>query len=192
MMPEPLDPIGVAVLLGQSFARHGVSYAIGGALAYGLWGAPRSTLDVDVNVFVAPEELERVFAALEALEIEVDRTAATSAADQRGLFFVWLGMIRIDVFTQSIAFCDEAERTRVERTIEGRDIWFLSAEAIAVFKLLFLRAKDLADLEQLVTIRGHELDVAYIRQQIVAMMGEDDERVTKLDDIVARVDSPPS
>ena len=69
------------------------------------------------------------------------------------------------------------------REIGGSSAWFLSAEAIAVFKLLFFRAKDLVDLERLVALRS-ELDVAYVRRQIVAMMDESDERVEKWDQIV--------
>ena len=62
---------------------------------------------------------------------------------------------------------------------------YLSAEATAVFKLLFYRNKDLVDLEKLVAVQGADLDAAYVRRWMVDMMGEDDERVQDWDRIVA-------
>jgi hypothetical protein len=67
--------------------------------------------------------------------------------------------------------------------------WFLSAEAIAVFKLLFFRGKDVVDLQRLIAV-GPELDRTYIRRWIVELMGEDDERTRMWDQLVARF-SPP-
>jgi hypothetical protein len=83
------------------------------------------------------------------------------------------GLYRIDVFTSSIDFAREAEATRVRHPLGEGAAWILSAEAIAVFKLLFFRTKDLADRERLVAIRS-ELNVAYVREHRIAMMGEDD------------------
>ena len=94
--------------------------------------------------------------------------------------------MRVDVFLPSIPFAREAERTRFCVTDDtGWSGWFLSAEAIAVFKLLFFRGKDMVDLERLVAVRP-ELDVAYIRKWMVDMMGENDARIVRWDDIVDR------
>jgi hypothetical protein len=68
---------------------------------------------------------------------------------------------------------------------KGWSGWFLSAEALAVFKLLFFRGKDMVDLERLVAVRP-ELDRAYVRERIVEMMGEDDARTQRWDEIVRR------
>jgi hypothetical protein len=54
-----------------------------------------------------------------------------------------------------------------------------------VFKLLFFRSKDLADLERLVAVQGRDLDRGYVRRWMVDMMGEDDARVREWDRIVA-------
>jgi hypothetical protein len=139
-----------------------------------------------VNVFVGLEALGSVFDALCTLGIRIDRAAATARAARDGMFVGdWEGM-RIDVFIPSIPFSDEAARTRVSVTVDGWTGSFLSAEAIAIFKLLFFRAKDIDDLAQLVAVRREALDHAYIRRWLVEMMGEDDERTRRWDDIVAR------
>src|SRR5438552_2687491 len=83
---------------------------------------------------------------------EALRCAAMASAEAaaEGWFTAWDGAIRVDVFVPSIEFSWEARATRQQLDFLGENIWFLSAEALCVFKLLFFRTKDLADLEQLV------------------------------------------
>lgn len=176
--------------IADALAQSGVPHALGGALALGVAGVPRGTKDVDVNVFVGVDELGVVFDALTGLGIAIDRGAAIARARRDGMFVGdWDGM-RIDVFVPSIPFSDEAARTRVSVTVDGWTGSFLSPEAITVFKLLFFRSKDLGDLAQLVAVRRDALDRAYVRRWLVEMMGEDDERVRRWDDIVARFGEP--
>lgn len=173
--------------IADALECEGLSYAIGGALALAIAGVPRGTADVDVNVFVSEDRVGEVIAVLQRLGVDVDAGAAAAQAQRDGMFVgAWDGM-RIDVFLPSIPFAREAERTRVRITDDaGWSGWFLSAEAITVFKLLFFRGKDVVDLERLVAVRD-ELDRAYVRRWIVDMMGEDDDRVRRWDAIVARL-----
>lgn len=175
-----------AQLIADALEQANMPYAIGGALALAIAGVPRGTLDVDVNVFAAEEFVPEAIRILQRLGIELDPTEAVARAQLDGMFVGrWEGM-RIDVFLPSIPFAFEAQRTRIQVTdAEGWSGWFLSAEAIAVFKLLFFRGKDQVDLERLVAVR-QELDHGYIRRWIVDMMGDDDPRTQRWDDIVAR------
>jgi len=179
----PSDPLDAALRIAAAFEDARISYALGGALAYGLWAVPRATVDVDVNVFVGEEALDLVFRTLESLGVHIDASEARLQNARDGMFVGHWGLFRIDVFTPSIEFAWEAESTRTRHRVGEREAWFLSAETIAVFKLLFFRTKDLADLERLVALRT-ELDVAWVRSWIVSMMGEGDERVTAWDRIV--------
>ncbi len=191
-MTDPGDPLDAGLRLARVLEAHRISYALGGALAYGLWGVPRATVDVDVNVFVGPERLGEVFRALESIGIEVDEEEARRANDRQGMFAVRFGLFRVDVFTPSIEFYREAERTRVRKTVERQEAYFLSAEALAVFKLLFFRPKDLVDLQRMIAVQGPRLDTAYVRRNVAAMMGEDDERVAKWDELVATHGAEPT
>ena len=177
------DPLELGLRIAQAFESQGVSYAIGGALAYGLWGIPRATMDIDINVFVGEEELGPVVDALLELGCEIDTERARADTARQGLFQTHLEDVRVDIFPSTIDFCDEAERCRARHSIDNREAWFLSAESIAVFKAMFFRAKDIVDLERLVAVQGGDLDQAYVRRHLVEMMGEDDERVTRWDEI---------
>jgi hypothetical protein len=57
---------------------------------------------------------------------------------------------------------------------------------LAVFKLLFHRPKDVADLERLCAANRGRPDHALVRRWVVEMLGEDDPRAARWDDVVAR------
>lgn len=182
---QATDALSLAVELGAVLEAAGLPYAIGGALALGVHGVSRSTQDVDINVFVKPDELDRLLAVLKANGVELDASKARTAGLEDGVFFTWSGHTRIDVFLPSIDLSWEAMRTRVRVTVEGQSTWFLSPELLSCFKLLFFRPKDLLDLERLVAT-STSLNASRVRELIVGVMGEDDERVRAWDDIVAR------
>jgi hypothetical protein len=180
----PGDPFEAALRIAERFDAAEIPYALGGALAYGVWAVPRATVDVDVNVFVHEDRLGEVLEALTSLGIAVDETGVREQNRRQGMFVCRWGLYRIDVFTPSIEFAWEAQSRRVRHAFGDQSAWILSAEVIAVFKLLFFRTKDLADLERLVAVH-RELDTGYVRNRICAMMGADDERVASWDRIVA-------
>jgi hypothetical protein len=180
----PTDPLDAALAVARAFDLGNVPYAIGGALAYGVWGIPRATLDIDVNVFVEDIDLQLVVDALAPLGVVVDLQQAQRDSTAEGMFVARFGPYRLDLFTPSIPFSREAERSRVPVTIEGQVVQFLSAEALAVFKMLFFRPKDIVDLERLLHVQGDKLESTYVRSQLVDMMGDRDARVTKWDELV--------
>lgn len=73
--PQSEDVIDVGLALAGAFEASGISYPLGGALAYGLWGVPRATKDVDINVFVQSDELPKVVDALISRRIPADLPA---------------------------------------------------------------------------------------------------------------------
>lgn len=182
--PAPANALVAGLEIAAALERRGVDYALGGALAYGIWAVPRGTVDVDLNVFAEPAHLTPVFAAFRDLGIAVDDDSMREHAERDGLFVVRHGPWRVDVFTPSIDFAWEAARRRVRVQVQDRSVWFLSAECLAVFKLLFFRSKDLVDLERLIATQQGRMDLAYVRTQIAEMMGEDDPRVGEWDRLV--------
>lgn len=175
------DVVTAAGRLGTALEAAGIEYAIGGALALGVHGALRATRDVDINVFCEPARLPEALAALAGLGAHLNREVVLEEANREGWFSCWLGAVRVDVFVPSIDFSWEAARRRVQRSFGGAQLWFLSVESLCVFKLLFFRTKDLADLEQLVLTTS--VDAAWVRDAVSGMMGADDPRVVTWDRI---------
>ncbi|MBI5477580.1 MAG: nucleotidyltransferase [Deltaproteobacteria bacterium] len=188
MALKATDALSLAVELARELEAAGLPYAVGGALALGVHGVSRSTQDVDLNVFVKPEQLDALLELLARLGVRVDAASARTEGVENGVFFCWADSIRIDVFLPSIDLSWEALRTRVAAAVDGVAVWFLSAELLSCFKLLFFRPKNLLDLERLVASAA-SLDAARVRALVVEAMGEEDERVRAWDDIVRRMRS---
>ena len=170
--------------LAAALDASSIPYAIGGALAFGLWGDPRGTHDVDINLFVDHAGLDRALDVLQSAGVDIDRGAATRADLAGDMIVGWYSGMRVDLFTPSVPFSWEAMKSVVRVKGPMGEAAYLSAEAIAIFKLLFFRPKDLLDIEKLMVVQGADLDVAYIRRWIVDMMGEDDERTKALDELI--------
>lgn len=185
-MADPLASlVATIVRLVDALERAGVTYALGGAVAYSAWGEPRATRDVDVNVWLPLDRLDVAFDALDAAGVTLARETARREAAERGMFVGRAGEYRIDVFVPSVPFYDEARRRRVRTRIAGRDTWVLSPETLAVFKMLFYRPKDLADVGRLLEIQRGRFDPAFVRAALVEMLGAGDERIATWDRLVA-------
>jgi hypothetical protein len=173
--------------LADTFEARGIPYAVGGSIALAAWGYARATVDVDLDVFAEPDALEPVFEALEAVGCVLDRAAATARAHERGDFRTSLRGMRVDVFVPSIPLYESARRRVRREVLLGRPAWFLAPEDLAIFKMLFFRGKDVLDVERLLAVRGPAFERDYVRQWLVDLLGEEDERVAKWDAMCATI-----
>ena len=184
MKPAQLDPFEIATLLARALQHAQIPYAIGGAIAYGVWGDPRGTMDVDINLFVTHDAFPNALDVLIDAGVEFEWRRALQADLDGDVIIGWFNGVRIDCFTPSIPFAWEANETAVCITGESGSARYLSAEATCVFKLLFFRPKDLLDVEKVVAVQREQLNVGYVRRWLVEMMGEEDERVAALDRMI--------
>jgi hypothetical protein len=170
-------------MVAQRLAAAGVPYAIGGAIAYGFWGNPRGTRDLDVNVFLPVDQAGPALDALIEAGVRLDREGSLERGLERGDARGYHGEVPIDIFFASIPLHEAAAGRVVEVTLLGARIRILSAEDLAVLKLLFFRGKDIVDVERVVAVQGERLDRRYVRRWLVECVGEDSERVRKWDEI---------
>lgn len=170
------------VAVGESLDRAEIPWALGGALALAYATAePRGTRDIDVNLFVGSGDAAKAFTALPN---GVAFTAADIAeAEQSDQVRLWWESTPIDVFFAADTFhLEVAERCRVV-PFEGRRIRVLCAEDLAVFKAMFDRTKDWADIEAMVDSAA--LDIRLAADRLQELLG-DDPRVGRLRELGAR------
>jgi hypothetical protein len=173
--------------LADALEKAKIPYAIGGAIALGYWAPPRGTHDVDINVFVAADGAGPAIDALRDAGVEMERSEALRTAADRGDARGSFRSMRVDVFFSTIHVHDSAaQRVRVV-PLEERPVRVLSAEDLAVLKLLFYRGKDLVDVEQLVSMQGAALDRAYVRRWLVESVGEADHRIAWWDRLLEQL-----
>ncbi len=149
-----------------------VSHAFGGALALGYVAQPRGTVDIDVNVFLSPAEMDRVVTALRPLDL-VPEAAAEDRIPVAGIRFAHpTDPFPVDVFPSIDDRYREAEARRVHHPFgrRGNVLPFLSAEDLCVFKLSFGRPQDWVDVRAIAVARP-ALDVEYVEHQLVGLRG---------------------
>ena len=167
-----MDLVSLIVAVHHQLDDASLPHAFGGALALAYVAVPRGTVDIDVNVFVGTEELDRVDDALEHLGYR-RYEPGTDTAGLGGVRLVHeVEPFPVDVFPSLDDRYRNAER-RVAHHPFGPDserLPFLSAEDLAVFKLSFGRPQDWVDLEAIATNRP-ELDLVYVEEQLIGLRG---------------------
>lgn len=166
-------------------------YAFGGAIALGYWAAPRGTLDVDLTLFLSPDRPTECVQVLQHLGCDVSANEASQSLREHGFCRVsWQGT-RVDVFVPLIDFYENAKQRRKRVDLGDQTIVIWDAETLAVFKMMFFRRKDLADVEQILRTQGQQLDRAWIRDQLEKLYTARDPRLSQWDEIVRDVGVTP-
>jgi hypothetical protein len=137
-----------------------IPHAFGGALAVGYCVLnPRATGDIDVNVFVRVDEVPRLFAALPS-EITIDDDTFDIAIRDGKVRVRW-EKHPVDLFFSYHPLHDRAQ-TRVNVVPFGdHEIPVLSCTDLAVFKVVFNRTRDWADLEAMIEANSVDRDDAH-------------------------------
>jgi hypothetical protein len=184
---DDASPLDVAEHLADRLDEEGLSYALGGALALGVWGVPRATQDVDVAIFAGDHEMDKILTAFERAGAIVDPGAAMRSATSAGFFVADLGGTRVDAFLAHHPWHAEMESRRVSLAApSGRQRWFLSAEDIVVAKLIYNRPKDVSDLERLWDVQRGRLDAAYVQRWLQVIVPAGDGRHQVLAKLLSR------
>lgn len=168
------------VELHRSLQRARLPHAFGGAIALAYWTHdPRGTSDIDVNVFVPASEAAR---ALSALPEGVEQGPGTADAIARdGQIRLWWDGTPIDLFFDYDPVHGDAARNQRIVPFEGVRIPVLGPIELAVFKVMFDRTRDWADIEAMAE-RG-TLDFDAVRATLRRMLGNDDLRRARLDEV---------
>src|SRR5207253_7611283 len=126
--------------------RARVPHAFGGAIALAYCTEePRGTRDLDVNVFLPPTRAAGVLAALPAgTALRADDVVA---AERDGQVRVWWDDTPVDVFFDVHDFHREVAAGVRLVPFAGAEIPVLGCVALVVFKALYSRTKDWADVE---------------------------------------------
>ena len=190
MTASPLLVLERALLVHHHLDEARVPHALGGALAlaYHVQEA-RATRDLDLNVTADPERPETLFAALPAGVPwgERDVRAVRETGQVRLLWPHPDGQapIPLDLFFPQHAF-HRVAMTRLETVAMLDDtVPILGATDLMVFKMLFDRRKDWADIEEL--LRFGKVDVPEASRWLAEIVGPEDRRTETLQELLAEL-----
>lgn len=176
-MPSLPDKV---IAIHEALAAAKVPHAIGGALALAYYAEPRTTIDVDVNVFVSTERWPDVRDALSPLGIDVNLDVAELERD--GQVRLWWERNPVDLFFSYDPFHEEMKNRARRVPFAETTIPILSPEHLAVCKAMFDRPKDWLDIEQIL-VATDPLDLPEIEAWLEAMVGDSDPRMQRLREI---------
>lgn len=165
------------VVVHRALARRRIPHAFGGAIALAYWTLdPRGTSDIDVNIFVAAADCSR---ALRSLPDGIARPAGTEQVVARdGQVRLWWDQTPVDLFFDYVPVHADAARHRRTVPFSGTRIPILGPVELAVFKAMFDRTRDWADIEAMLT--ADTLDLDAVRTVLGTMIAADDGRFARL------------
>ncbi|MEZ5341056.1 MAG: hypothetical protein R2706_06300 [Acidimicrobiales bacterium] len=170
-LPQKIVAIHEALVLAD------VDHAFGGALALA-WCTERArgTIDIDINIFVSPDEAERVVGLLPVGVSSSENDLSVLGRD--GQARLWWGNTPVDVFLNTTDYHPEAAGRRRFEPFMGASIPFLACDDLAVFKAFFNRTKDWADLEEMSA--AGSLNVEAVAVVLATYLGPYDDRIARL------------
>ncbi len=155
----------------------GVAHAFGGALALAYYAEPRATIDIDVNVFVDPAHYPEVLGALEPLGVGDAADPADVMRD--GQVRLRWGRTPLDLFFAYDPVHDAMRAASRLVPFGDTQIPILAAEHLVVAKVVFNRAKDWLDIEQMLTFVP-ALQIGEVDRWLAHLIGADDPRAIRL------------
>jgi hypothetical protein len=159
---------------------HEVPYAVAGSVASGLYGEPRTTLDVNLTLQLEVVKVAPLASAARAVDLTLDDVAVrerlTQSRPQPFNIIDHVGGWRADCYLLRDEFdrAAFARRRQVEfRSTATGSLWVLSAEDVILYKLVYYRMSDGVSVKHLRDIAGMlatmradsaVLDIAYLER----------------------------
>ena len=132
--------------IDSNLAAAGIPHAFGGAIALAYCtGEPRATIDLDINVFLPHDDTVAALAALPTAIQVTDANRGELATD--GQTRLWWETTPVDLFFDTHPFHRIAASGSAGSLLPTPPFRFWTAPPLAVFKAMFDRTKDWADLE---------------------------------------------
>lgn len=170
----------------------GIAYMLTGSFASAHYGAPRSTLDIDVVIAATPEQLRTFVQSLPSGEYYADLDAALESHKHESLFNVidlttgW----KVDLISRkSRAFSQEEFGRRQLVNLQGLGLFVASAEDVVIAKLewskLAQSQRQIEDVASILRLQWESLDRPYLEKWISALdLNEEWNNVTRIAGIV--------
>jgi hypothetical protein len=171
------------IVIHEAFGGAKVPYALGGALALAYYAEPRATIDIDVNVFLPAERWRDAVDVLDVVGVDCSELEP-AAVERNGQCRLWWGDNPVDLFFAYDSIHDEMRKQTRRVPFAGIAVPILGPEHLAVCKAMFDRRKDWLDIEQML-IATDDLDVSEVEGWLARMVGAEDARVKRLQELKA-------
>ena len=153
-----------------------VTYAIDGSVAAMMYSEPRFTIDVDLMVSAPLKQINQLVREVQSWQIYITSFKAIVETNLPGglPFNIIDGTIgtKADLYIAKNSGLDASAMARRRKLVWDREIgtaaWFLSPEAVILYKLIYYRhggevaQKHPTDIAKMLDVIGAELDLVYL------------------------------
>ena len=181
-MRIPLDE--KVALLARAFDDADVPHAFGGAIALAYYATPRGTRDVDVNVFLPVSAFDSIVEVLLPLGVDAPSDELRRILERDEQVRLAWEETPLDLFFSYNELHDACVARKRSVPFGGEHISILSAEDLAIFKVLFSRDKDWRDLHEMVFAQAPSFDAEYATGWLERILAPSDERLARLREIL--------
>ncbi|HVC08042.1 MAG TPA: hypothetical protein VND98_10725 [Solirubrobacterales bacterium] len=159
-----------------------LAHAFGGAIALAYCvEEPRGTRDLDLNIFADAAKAKSVLANLpEQVTVGPGDVAAVIRDGQTRL---WWEDTPVDVFLNTLPLHRAVAAGVIWVPLQGREIPVLGCASLTIFKALFDRTKNWADIEAIAIASPEDIEDA--ATTIANLLGEDDPAYRRLKPLLA-------
>jgi len=172
------------VAVDQALATADLPHAFGGGIALAYYGEPRTTIDIDANVFAPIDRWPQAQRALADLvsEAEIDPKKLT---EERQALLPW-DRNPIHLFFSYDQLHEEMPQATRRVPLGRTEIPIVGPEHLVIRKAILGRAKDWLDIEAIL-LATERLDLDAIASWLERLVGPGDPRVTKMRDLAVQL-----
>jgi hypothetical protein len=172
-------------LLARALTGAKVPHAFGGAIALAYYATPRGTRDVDINVFLPATAFDQVLGVLVPLGADPPTPAARRTLRREEQVRLMWDETPLDLFFSYTELHDACLERHRRVAFGAERIAILSAEDLAIFKVVFARDKDWRDLREMLLAQGPDFDAPYATGWLERILAPDDDRLLRFRSFVA-------
>jgi hypothetical protein len=161
----------------DSLTKAALPHAFGGAIALAYCTEePRGTRDLDVNIFADASKAEAILTRLPGAVTVRAEDVATVVRD--GQARLWWDDTPVDIFLNNLPLHEAVAARVVWVPLAGREIPVLDCASLTIFKAMFGRTKNWADIEAIAVATPEDIEAA--AATIADLVGEDDAAYRRL------------
>jgi hypothetical protein len=162
-----MTPLEAALVeISTALDRLQVPHMLVGGLAVSLWGEPRATLDVDLVLWVEPEDLPSVVTQLAKEFHPLPASPVAFVAQTRVLPVSTAQGVRADLIFAELPYERKAIGRSQQKQVGDRMVAVASLEDLLLSKLVSGRSRDLDDVSRILRRFRHQIDYAYLEPRL--------------------------
>jgi hypothetical protein len=184
------DVLAVLGRVAAALEELSIPYAVSGAVAQNFWGIVRATLDLDLLMVVPAIRQPALVERLARDGARIDLVGALRSLREEHVRRFSFEGLPVEIFVPYLPFHASALRRAVNVSVAGRTYPVITAEDLVVLKALFHREKDWSDIAGIVLRQSPKFDREYVRGWLSSLVQQGDERLRRLEEILARADRP--